>query len=167
MTGLPNRRLLKIKAQCALDVAKRSRELPGYVGLLYMDLDLFKQLNDNNQLKHAGGDIALFQVGQRLQEVIYRESDTVAHIGGDEFVALLPGLKNPEDILVISSRIKEKIEEMPFAIGNENFPLGISIGSSIYFVDGTEINTEERFEELMQIADKRMHEDKAQRKQSR
>ena len=165
LTGLPNRKLLKLNAQWALDGAKRSREIPFSVGIIYMDLIFFKYLNDNNPLQHAGGDQALIQVAQRLREIVARKSDTVARVSGDEYVALLTGLKKPEDIQIVIERIRSQINNKPFIIDNEDFALEVSIGYSVFDIDGSEANVAERFEELMAKADKRMNEEKKLRHQ--
>lgn len=85
LTGLPNRLLLKDRVEQAMAAAQRGG---GSVGLLYLDLDGFKQVND--RWGHEAGDRVLVHIAQQLQQVA-RGTDTVCRLGGDEFVLLLPG----------------------------------------------------------------------------
>jgi len=84
LTGLPNRLLLKDRMEQAIAAAQRDG---GTVGLLYLDLDGFKQVND--RWGHEAGDCVLLHIAQQLQQVA-RGTDTVCRLGGDEFVLLLP-----------------------------------------------------------------------------
>lgn len=86
LTHLPNRGFLQERLKAALGRARREQ---GRLALLYVDLDKFKQVNDN--FGHAVGDLLLQEVARRLQQCV-RETDTVARIGGDEFVILLEQL---------------------------------------------------------------------------
>ena len=102
-----------------------------------MDIDGFKPVND--RYGHAVGDMLLQGIGKRMKQCI-RESDTIARIGGDEFVAILPIVNDVEDAISIAERLRQSIEE-PFAV--ENFILGVSasIGIAIYPDDGLDEET--------------------------
>lgn len=90
LTGLPNRRLFNDRFKQVMAISKRSKQ---YGAVLYVDLDKFKELNDN--CGHDAGDILLKQVGQRMSDAV-RETDTVARVGGDEFLVLLVDLSDDE-----------------------------------------------------------------------
>ena len=101
LTGLPNRQLFDDRLQHALARLQRSDEKT-YVAVLFVDLDGFKPINDS--FGHAAGDLVLKEVGLRLSRTA-RESDTVARIGGDEFVLLMEGLSDVEDSYCLARRI--------------------------------------------------------------
>jgi len=123
LTGLPNRRLLADRMQQALSRVQRSQR---HIALLFLDLDGFKPLND--RLGHAAGDAALCEVAERLCAVVRRE-DTVARVGGDEFVILLSDLNT--DARVAAELVANKclgIYQQPFVIHDQAYSLGTSIG---------------------------------------
>src|ERR1700761_9462495 len=93
LTDLPNRILFGDRLKQAIRNAKRSRTK---FGLLFVDIDGFKPVND--RYGHAVGDMLLQRIGKRMKHCI-RESDTVARIGGDEFVAILPVVNEAEDAI--------------------------------------------------------------------
>ena len=99
LTGLPNRSLLHDRLLQAL--AKTSRER-GRLGVLFLDLDGFKPVND--RFGHLAGDHLLVALSERLQGCV-RESDTVARIGGDEFVIVLPDMAIPDAAQLVASKI--------------------------------------------------------------
>ena len=101
LTGLPNRQLFDDRLQHALARLQRSDEKT-YVAVLFVDLDGFKPINDS--FGHAAGDLVLKEVGLRLSRTA-RESDTVARIGGDEFVLLMEDLSDVEDSYGLARRI--------------------------------------------------------------
>ena len=101
MTGLPNRHLFDAKLQQALARQQRN-PAKTHVAVLFVDLDGFKPINDS--LGHAAGDLVLKEVGLRLRNVA-RGSDTVARIGGDEFVLLMENLSDVADSIKLAQRI--------------------------------------------------------------
>ncbi len=105
LTGLPSRLLLMDRVERAL--SRRARE-GGAVGVVFLDLDTFKQVNDRHG--HAMGDRVLVEVAGRLQREL-REVDTVARIGGDEFVAICDGLESKSALASICQRIQEAVEQ--------------------------------------------------------
>ena len=119
LTGLPNRVLLADRLQQAIGQAHRAR---GQLALMYMDLDKFKPVNDN--YGHAVGDDLLRLVGQRMSACV-RETDTVARIGGDEFVVVLPGVEQLRDAISVAEKIHFQLRQ-PFAL-----PSGVVVGISI------------------------------------
>jgi len=148
LTNLPNRTLLFDRLNHALSVAKRQKTL---LGILFFDLDNFKQVNDS--CGHATGDKLLSITAERLQSCL-RESDTVARIGGDEFVILLEGITNRNAITHAGQKILSCISK-PILIGEITFTLSASIGASIYPWDDSDINT------LLEHADEAMYHAKA------
>lgn len=125
LTGLPNRFLFVDRLEHAIMNADREERL---VGLMFIDLDRFKQIND--KLGHEKGDQLLFQVAQRLRDSI-RPGDTVARIAGDEFTLLLEGLKTVDRITTIAQRIVT-IFGKPFELDHHEVVVTCSIGIAIY-----------------------------------
>jgi diguanylate cyclase (GGDEF)-like protein len=129
LTGLPNRRLLNDHLAQALARAERN-DLR--VALLMMDLDGFKPIND--KLGHDAGDAALCLIGQRFNLVI-RKSDTLARVGGDEFVLLSGDLAgSPEEVRLMVETIAVKCLDQvvePLILGTHPVQLGVSIGIAI------------------------------------
>jgi diguanylate cyclase (GGDEF)-like protein/PAS domain S-box-containing protein len=124
LTGLPNRVLLYDRATLALARARRSGER---LGLLFMDLDRIKQVNDS--FGHAAGDELLRQVGARLAAE-FRDEDTVARIGGDEFVVFARVLDQP-DAERMAARLVELMSE-PFTVGGDEVFSSASVGIALY-----------------------------------
>lgn len=130
LTGLPNRNLLIERIEFTIAHAKRN---PDYkYGILFIDLDRFKVINDS--LGHSIGDQLLIAVSNLLQECV-RENDLVARLGGDEFVILLDGIKSIQDATSIGERIQQKMRS-PFELESQNIftsaSIGIVIGSTEY-----------------------------------
>ncbi len=125
LTGLPNRASLWDRLGLELAHARREGRL---LGLLYLDLDDFKRVNDTRG--HRAGDALLRGVAARLRASL-REGDTVARIGGDEFTVLLPGLKRSEDAAVVCRKILERLRE-PIEAGDRAQGAPASIGIAIF-----------------------------------
>jgi len=134
LTKLPNRSLLKDRLAQTLAAARRHKEK---VAILFLDLDRFKDINDS--LGHSIGDVLLEQVGQRLR-LLARDEDTVARVGGDEFLVVLTSLHGPEDAAVAAERIVRELNQ-PFLIGSHSFNVGCSIGISLCPEHGTDEET--------------------------
>lgn len=145
LTELPNRTLYHDRMQTALHSGKMDPTLKH--AILFMDLDKFKQVNDT--YGHLTGDRVLKLVGERLSSVL-RFGDTVARIGGDEFTAILYGIKDKSDVDQLAKRMVEAIEK-PFMVDGHEIHISISIGVSLYPADAHQI------EDLLARADKAMY----------
>lgn len=131
LTELPNRGLLYERLQLALSVARAER---GRLAVLYIDLDKFKQVNDT--LGHNIGDRLLQAVADRLRHCV-RETDTVARIGGDEFVVLLHRIPAPALAERVAAGISEALGH-PFIIDGHRLSIVPSIGIARYPEHGEE-----------------------------
>jgi diguanylate cyclase (GGDEF)-like protein len=138
LTQLPNRRLLSDRLRLELARARRSG---GYGALMFIDMDNFKQLNDS--LGHDMGDELLVQVAQRLTDCI-RLSDTVARMGGDEFVVMLCALDSTAEE---SARLARQVGEKILACLNRPYQLGVhaylstpSIGMTLFLDDSEAVD---------------------------
>jgi diguanylate cyclase (GGDEF)-like protein/PAS domain S-box-containing protein len=147
LTGLPNRYLLHDRLQLA---CQRSAREGKQLAVLYLDVDDFKSTND--LLGHAGGDALLKQFGQRLQGQV-RASDTVARVGGDEFVVLMEGFLSLDHLRHVAGKIVEAMEP-PFALGEGSVQVSASIGIATAPPSST-------WEEVLHAADSAMYEAKA------
>jgi diguanylate cyclase (GGDEF)-like protein len=125
LTGLPNRRLLEDRMAQALKEASRAQQL---VAVLFLDLDYFKVVNDTHG--HVIGDQLLKKVAERLTGLL-RAEDTVARIGGDEFVILLPKLNDAQQLLATAEKVISELAQ-PFQIAEQTLLLGVSIGIALY-----------------------------------
>ena len=132
LTGLPNRRLLQDRLHQAMSQAKRER---GRLALLFLDLDKFKPVND--AFGHPAGDELLQAVAQRLQTCV-RESDTVARVGGDEFVLLLPVIETAIAASAVARKIHDALVE-PFTLAQgQTVRISSSMGIAIYPEHGSD-----------------------------
>ncbi|MCX4187145.1 EAL domain-containing protein [Methylophaga sp. OBS4] len=131
LTDLPNRNLLNDRLRQAIAYCARSEQL---IALLFLDLDRFKLVNDS--LGHEFGDKVLIETTKRLSHSI-REGDTVARIGGDKFVILLPGLQHEDDVEGIALKLLDAIAK-PFMIDGRELLLEACIGAALYPRDGDE-----------------------------
>lgn len=125
LTGLPNRSLLSDRLRMA--IAQACRTGKGF-STLVLDLDGFKKIND--ALGHAVGDAMLKLVSERIRTAL-RDVDTLARVGGDEFVALLSGAVEEQEIQIVARRVMSAIQQ-PFEVEDNILYIGISIGASVY-----------------------------------
>ncbi len=131
LTGLPNRRLLADRLSHSVSKARRENRK---VALLYIDLDGFKLINDS--LGHAVGDVLLGQVAQRMKSR-FRQSDTLARIGSDEFTLILDTVQSRADAEAAAESALEVLKE-PFEIEGHSIRMTASIGISIFPDHGKE-----------------------------
>ncbi|MFC5380805.1 diguanylate cyclase domain-containing protein [Aquipuribacter nitratireducens] len=124
LTGLPNRTLLLDRLAQGLAGARRDGSS---VGVLFVDLDRFKAVNDT--FGHQTGDELLVLVARRLCEAV-RPADTVARLGGDEFVVCCPGLAGPADADAFAARLMERMAE-PLVVGRTALDVGVSGGLTL------------------------------------
>jgi two-component system, cell cycle response regulator len=149
LTGLVNRTLFRDRLVQAM---ARSKRLQQPLGLMLLDLDRFKAVNDT--MGHDVGDQLLKAVARRLQDCV-REVDTVARMGGDEFTIILEGLSCEGDIAIVARRITESLAE-PFDLTEHQASIGVSIGITVYPSDDHEIDV------LLKHADAAMYRAKQQ-----
>jgi diguanylate cyclase (GGDEF)-like protein len=150
LTQLPNRLLLRDRTEQAIVHADRTETS---VALLFIDLDGFKQVNDS--LGHTQGDILLVEYGARLRQRM-RQGDTVARMGGDEFVVLIPDLARDTAYATVD-RIARALNEAlaePFQLGEQHLVSPASIGIALYPDNASS------HEELLKMADAAMYESK-------
>ncbi|HWP87094.1 MAG TPA: diguanylate cyclase [Burkholderiales bacterium] len=140
LTGLGNRRLLTQRISAAMANARRTKSA---MAVVYLDLDGFKAINDTSG--HGVGDALLKQVARRLESVV-REEDTVARVGGDEFMIALWHVANARDVAIVAAKVVEIISE-PYLIEGRNLVVTTSVGVGVYPVHG------EDAEVLMKSAD--------------
>ncbi len=167
ITGLPNRNLFYDRFNQFLSLARRNNY---QMAVLYLDLDKFKEVNDN--LGHDAGDMVLKEVATRLgstlresdiaakfqlhsqSSVNLRESDTIAQIGGDEFIILLSQIRDENDTAVVADRIVRGLCRK-LRLNDHEVTIGVSIGISVFPNDGHEMDT------LVRNADMAMYQAKA------
>jgi diguanylate cyclase (GGDEF)-like protein len=147
LTGLPNRKLVSELLERALAAARRDKV---HVGLMFIDLDEFKPVND--KYGHAVGDLLLIEAAKRIHGCI-RDSDTVSRIGGDEFIILLPVIDAVQDACGVAEKIRQALN-LPFEIKNKLLNITSSIGIAIYPEHGRDENT------LLKNADDAMYDAK-------
>ncbi len=151
LTGLPNRKLFFDRFEVMLHNAHRD---DANCGLLYVDLNGFKGINDT--YGHQAGDTVLRVTAQRIRSTI-RDSDTVARIGGDEFVVLCGDLRARKDLPGIVSKIRETLQ-VPIPLEHEGRLQSVKITAGVGTVIFPEESTDR--DELLSIADGRMYNDK-------
>jgi diguanylate cyclase (GGDEF)-like protein/PAS domain S-box-containing protein len=144
LTGLPNRALFYDRFDIATAQANRNNKK---VAVISSDLDYFKQIND--KLGHDIGDRLLIKIAERLTNIL-RKSDTVARMGGDEFVMLVPDLIDHNQIVKVIQKIINEVQKQ-FIINSYKINITISLGIVLYPEDGENINT------LIKKADKLLY----------
>lgn len=154
LTGLPNRR--SFLAHCAEELRQATLS-ESSVTVLMIDLDGFKQLND--QHGHAAGDAALKAASACLREAV-RAGDVAARLAGDEFAALLAGCGNA-DADARRTELQRRLCAAQVPVSREGVLLGASVGCAVYPTDGHTVD------ELLAVADRRMYEDKQRRRRRR
>jgi diguanylate cyclase (GGDEF)-like protein len=159
LTGLPNRSAFLDRLEREVQRAERGGHR---LGLLFLDLDGFKQVNDT--MGHDTGDRLLVEAAERIREAL-RPSDAAARapdpacgphsarLGGDEFTVLVPDLRDVGDVMVIGRRIGELMRR-PFVIGGRELAITASIGAAVFPEDGRDVPT------LLQHADTAMYDAK-------
>lgn len=149
LTGLANRLLLADRFQITLERSKRNRV---EFALLMVDLNGFKIINDH--YGHAAGDIVLRTVARRLVAAV-RASDTVARIGGDEFVLLIESFENPDELVYIGRKLIATISEDITLPNGSTVTVGASVGFGLFPRHGAGLD------DLLQTADQGMYDCKA------
>src|SRR6202142_1468152 len=134
LTELPNRALLQDRLSQALASARRRKDK---VALLFLDLDRFKDINDS--LGHPVGDLLLQEVADRLKSQV-REQDTVARVGGDEFLVVLTGVKDFADAAVAAERLMDAMTA-EFVVQGHLLNVSCSLGISIFPEHGAQSET--------------------------
>ncbi|HEX8978301.1 MAG TPA: PAS domain S-box protein [Parasulfuritortus sp.] len=147
LTGVPNRVLLADRIAQAIAQTRRGGNL---MAICYLDLDGFKPVNDT--FGHEAGDRVLVEISQRMKNCL-RGGDTIARIGGDEFVLLLLGLERVEECEAALLRILDTIAQ-PLAIAGKRISLSASLGVTLYPEDDADADT------LLRHADQAMYQAK-------
>jgi diguanylate cyclase (GGDEF)-like protein len=144
LTGLPNRVLLEDRIEQAL---RRSRRTDERFTLIVVDLDGFKDVNDVRG--HGAGDAVLRSLARRFESIL-RSSDTVARVGGDEFVVLSLGTRDDQQASALVGRLRHALRR-PFRVGGAAIEIDASIGWAVYPTDGA------TSDELLARADHQMY----------
>lgn len=153
LTDLPNRMLFMDRLEMGIARAKREQ---GHMGLIYIDIDRFKPVNDT--YGHHAGDELLKQISNRLSENL-RESDTVARLGGDEFAVVLEPIQNEDDAQRVISKLSTALDK-PFTLsltpdeGEITVQVGGSMGLAMY------PDNADSEEALLRFADEKMYQQK-------
>ncbi|MTI80373.1 MAG: diguanylate cyclase [Firmicutes bacterium] len=134
LTNVPNRKFFKECLNKEIAKAKRNKSM---LSVMFLDLDKFKVINDT--LGHDVGDQILKSVAKRLASCL-REGDTIARMGGDEFLLLLPDIEQASDAEIVAKRILNTLKQ-PFTFGGHEFHITTSIGITFYCNDGENSDT--------------------------
>ena len=147
LTGVGNRRLLESRLRAALAVVQNSSSV---AGLLFMDVDHFKQVNDT--YGHNTGDDVLCMVGNTLQYAL-RATDTVGRWGGEEFIAILYEVQTSENLQTIAEKVRALVELSRLDVKGQGLSVTLSIGATL-------LRTEDTLDGLIQRADELMFKSK-------
>lgn len=145
LTGLPNRVLFKDRLENSRFMAIRNKKK---LAILFIDLDGFKEINDT--FGHKAGDMLLQEVSKRILSLV-RQSDTVARMGGDEFIVLLNNIECSNNVALVAGKILEIVGK-PILLSGHTAKVGCSIGISIFPDHNNDI------EKLINYADTAMYE---------
>jgi diguanylate cyclase (GGDEF)-like protein/PAS domain S-box-containing protein len=143
LTGIPNRQLFTKRLEDLIETSRRHQQ---QFAVLFLDLDRFKYIND--ELGRHSGDLLLRKVANRLKKLL-KTKDTIARIGGDEFVIILPNLKHLREAVRVAGDIVETLKA-PFSLDGQEVYVSTSIGISFYPHDGQDVET------LLRNADRAM-----------
>ncbi len=149
LTGLPNRTVLDSLLDSGI---KRARRGGHRLAVMFIDLDHFKEVNDT--LGHAAGDALLIEASRRMSSLL-RDSDALARVGGDEFVAILDDLAETRSASTVASKLMQRLLE-PFKLNGHQATISCSIGISIYPDDAVQRS------QLLSFADTAMYRAKTQ-----
>lgn len=133
LTGLANRKLLREEAERILAAARRQAHK---IAILFLDLDRFKPINDSHG--HEVGDKLLKTVARRIQRTL-RAEDAIGRIGGDEFVALLVGIRDAEDAAHVAANLVQTVGR-PYRVNGLSLDVGVSIGISLFPAHGESVD---------------------------
>lgn len=157
LTGLPNRKFFFDRLEEGIShLARHERKL----GLLYIDLDGFKDVNDT--MGHGAGDELLIKVGVTLKGML-RKSDTIARLGGDEFAVILLEINGMEDARLVGEKVVEALCQ-PFQLKGGTARIGGSVGAAIFPDHSNASNASNAADALIKFADAAMYEAKAEGK---
>jgi len=145
LTDLPSLRLARDRMSVAINMARRYKKA---VAIMFIDLDGFKAVNDT--LGHDAGDYMLRQVAQRLLSCV-RETDTVARVGGDEFLIIATEINSPENAAQIAEKVIQLVSQ-PVTINEKQAVVGASIGIALFPDHASDMD------QLIKIADEAMYE---------
>ncbi|MDX1541914.1 MAG: diguanylate cyclase, partial [Geminicoccaceae bacterium] len=134
LTGLPNRLLFHDRLHQAIERARRNQQV---IAVMILDVDRFKLINDSLGL--ASGDRVLRRIGERLSEAI-RRSDTVARLGGDDFLLLLPAVRSAEDAAKVAQKLLDAVRPL-LSVNGQELHLDASVGIALYPHDGEDAET--------------------------
>jgi len=134
LTDLPNRVLFGDRLAQAIASAQRDNR---HLALMFIDLDKFKPVND--ELGHPVGDQLLRAVAKRLRQCVLRDSDTVARVGGDEFVVMLHDVESEQDAMTVATKIRSALEQ-PFELGEHTVSISSSVGIAMFPQHGASEN---------------------------
>lgn len=148
LTSLPNRALFFDRLERALALARRERRS---LAVMFIDLNDFKPVNDT--YGHGVGDLLLQSVAGRVPSVL-RASDTVARVGGDEFVVLLPNLDHARDVQDVAGKISQTLSA-PFDLQGQTISISASIGAAVFPDHGDSADSLCRYADAMMYKDKR------------